>query len=41
MRNPKSDRNGKEEPLTINVMYDTHELYGIVTASRTVTVYQE
>jgi hypothetical protein len=33
--------NGNEETLTIGVTYDTHELYGTVTASREVTVYRE
>jgi len=33
--------NGDQETLTIQVTYDTHELYGAVTGSRTVTVYRE
>jgi hypothetical protein len=32
---------GNEETLTINVTYDTHELYGTVIGNREVTVYRQ
>jgi hypothetical protein len=33
--------NGKEETFTIQVLYDTLELYGKVNGSRTITVSRE
>jgi hypothetical protein len=33
--------NGKEETFTVQVLYDTLELYGKVSASRSITVYGE
>jgi hypothetical protein len=32
---------GKEETFNVQVLYDTLELYGNISASRTVTVYRE
>jgi hypothetical protein len=32
---------GKEEHFKVQVLYDTLELYGRISASRPVTVYQE
>jgi hypothetical protein len=32
---------GDEETLTINVVYDTLELYGTVTGTRRFTVYRD
>jgi hypothetical protein len=33
--------NGKQETFTVSVVYETHELYGTVKASRTVTISAE
>jgi hypothetical protein len=32
---------GREETFTVQVLYDTLELYGKVSASRPVTIYRE
>jgi hypothetical protein len=33
--------NGDEEIFNIQVLYDTHELYGKVTETRQVVIYRE
>lgn len=33
--------NGEEETFTVQVLYDTLELYGKVSASRSIMVYRE
>jgi hypothetical protein len=32
---------GKEETFNVQVLYDTMELYGKISASRSITIYRE